>query len=459
MTHSLLSRRAFLRRSAALSMAGVAAPLALNLSHMAEAAAAASPGDDYKALVCVFLQGGNDHANTLIPVDPAEHATYAAARGMLALPRDDLAATTLGPIAAGRAVAMHPALLPLMAPWRDGRLAWLANIGPLVQPTSLADYRAARVPLPPRLFSHNDQQSVWQSGAPEGALSGWGGRAADAVLSGNSVAALTCINTAGQAVFLAGDTTVPYMLAPTGVPSLAALEGGLFGSAACEAAFRSLVTDTAQPHLLAGEHARIMARAIDVNARLRTALSGIATPSGFDTSTSLGLQLGMVARLMAAHATLGLRRQVFFVQLGGFDLHDNLRARHPELLAQVAAALAAFQTEVDRLGLADQVTSFTASDFGRTLTSNGDGSDHGWGGHHLMLGGAVQGGALYGTLPPAGLDGDHHVGQGRLLPTLAVQQLGAALARWFGVPSSELEQVVPGQTRFDASALASLLSA
>lgn len=458
MSSSLLSRRAFLRRSAAASMAGVAAPLALQLSHIAEAAAAAST-DDYKALVCVFLQGGNDHANTLVPVDPEAHRVYAAARGALALPMDDLPATRLPARVQGQLWATAPALAPLLPEFVDGRLAWLGNIGPLVRPTTLADYRARRVPLPPRLFSHNDQQSVWQSGQPEGALSGWGGRAADAVLSGNSQAALTCMNLAGQAVFLAGTTAVPYMLSPSGVPALAALEGGLFGSAACVEAFRSLVTDTAQPHLFAAEHARTMARAIDVNARLRSALVDVPSPVGFNLSEPLGLQLAMVARLMAARGTLGLRRQVFFVQLGGFDLHDNLTARHPALLAQVASALVAFQAEVDRLGLANQVTTFTASDFGRTLTGNGDGSDHGWGGHHLVLGGAVRGGQVYGTLPPAGLDGEHHVGQGRLLPTLAVQQLGASLASWFGVPASELPQVVPGIEAFDGAALAGLMAA
>jgi uncharacterized protein (DUF1501 family) len=459
MTSPSLSRRAFLQRSAALSLAGTAAPFALNLATMAEAAAQSTGGSDYKALVCVFLQGGNDHGNTLIPYDDPSYASYAAARGGVALARDGLAPTVLTPSLGGRQVAMAPSLAPLKPLFDAGRMAWLLNVGTLVQPTTLAQYTARSVPLPAKLFSHNDQQSAWQSYGPEGTLAGWGGLSADAVMSGNGKASLTCINTAGNAVYLSGRNAVPYMVNPSGVPSLYALNGGLFGSAGCEAAFRQLVTQTSQAHVLASEHARVMARAIDVNAQLQAAMAAtpaVATP--FDGANPLASQLRMVAQMIAARGRLGMRRQVFFVSLPGFDLHDNLLSRHPVLLGQLASALVSFQAALDELTVSNQVTTFTASDFGRTLSSNGDGSDHGWGGHHMVMGGAVRGNALYGQLPGAGLGGDNDAGQGRLLPTMGVQQLAGALGRWLGVSPSDLNTVNPGLASFNAGTLSGLLT-
>lgn len=461
MSQPSASRRAFLQRSAMLSMAGVAAPWALNLATMAEAAAQSSGNADYKALVCVFLQGGNDHANTVLPYDLTAHQAYAQARGSLALSRESLAGTLLGNTTGGETLALAPALAPLHAEYQAGRLATLLNIGPLVQPTSLAAYRAGSVPLPPKLFSHNDQQSMWQSYGPEGSTAGWGGRTADLMLDSNGLASLTCINTAGSAVYLAGQDAVPYMINPRGPAEVSALGSplGMFGSAACREALRQIITQTTQPHVLASEHARITARALDVNAQLRSALAAQpALTTAFADGNPLADQLRMVARLLQARTSLGMRRQVFFVQLGGFDLHDNLSAQHPVLLGRVAQALAQFQLALDALGLASQVTTFTASDFGRTLSSNGDGSDHGWGAHHLVMGGAVRGRALYGQWPGAGLGGAQDVGQGRLLPTTSVQQLAVALARWMGVPSTEWATIASGYDAFDASTLSGLLA-
>jgi uncharacterized protein (DUF1501 family) len=459
MTLDTLGRRAFLKQGAALSMAGITAPLALNLAAIAEASAQSLGISDYKALVCIFLQGGNDHANTLVPFDAASHAVYAQARGTIALARDGLTTTALAPSLGGRQLAMAPALAPIKPLFDAGKLAWLLNVGPLVQPTSLAQYQSRSVPLPAKLFSHNDQQSAWQSYGPEGAPAGWGGRVGDALLSSNGKASLTCINAAGNAVYLSGASAVPYMVNPVGVPSLYALNGGLFGSQVCMDAFRQLVTQTTQAHVFAAEHAKVMARAIEVNAQLQSALATAPVLNTvFDASNALASQLGMVAKLISARNALGLKRQVFFVQLGGFDLHDNLLARHSELLGKVAQALVSFQGAVDEMGLSRQVTSFTASDFGRTLSSNGDGSDHGWGGHHLVMGGAVRGNAFYGSLPDAGLGGSLDVGQGRLLPTMGVQQLAAALARWMDVSGSNLELVAPGSGAFNAGTLSPLMS-
>lgn len=459
MTPTSAQRRRFLQRSAALSVAGTGLPFALNLATLADAAAQSTTGSDYKAVVCVFMQGGNDHANTLIPYDATGHAAYLQARGSIGLARASLAATALSPTVNGGQLALAPSLAPLKAFFDGGQMAGLLNIGPLVQPTTLAQYLNKSVPLPAKLFSHNDQQSMWQSYGAEGTTTGWGGHIGDATLSNNGSASLTCINTAGSAVYLAGDTAVPYFVDPTGVPTLAPLNG-LFGATAAGVAFRKLVTQTQQAHVMAAEHATIMARAIEVNDRIRSALTAAPAFSGvFDDANSLSVQLRMVARLMAVQATLGVRRQVFFVSLPGFDLHDNLVGQHPVLLGKVAAALVSFQAAVTQLALQRQVTTFTASDFGRTLSSNGDGSDHGWGSHHFVLGGAVQGNRFYGQWPGNALGGPQDVGQGRLLPTMGVQQLALALARWMDVPSSLYERVAPGWSRFDAAVLSGLLSA
>lgn len=462
-----VSRRAFLRRASALSMMGAAAPWAFNLAAMADAAAAtASDGslDDYKALVCVFLQGGNDHANTIVPVDAASHALYSTARGGLALPLNSLQATALSPTRAlpdGRQLALAPSLAPLKPLFDTGKLAVLLNIGPLVQPTTLADYTANRVPLPPKLFSHNDQQSVWQAYAQEGAQSGWGGRMGDLFMSGNGKAVFTCVNVSGNAVYLSGDTAVPYILNPYGPFALQAADGALYGSAACAELFKRVVTQPSSTHVMAQMHAHVMRRAIDAQADLSQALKAApALTTAFDGTNGLAVQLNMVARMIAARRLLGIKRQVFFVSLGGFDTHDKLNSQHPVLLAKVGQALKTFMDATTELGVARQVTTFTASDFGRTLSSNGDGSDHGWGSHHLVMGGAVQGGRFYGALPDAGLKGAQDIGQGRLLPTLAVDQLAGALAGWMGVGAVDQRTLIaPHLPAFDASALSDMLLA
>ncbi len=442
------SRRAFLRQASQLSLAGVAAPWAVNLAAMAEASAQSSTpaAEDYKALVCVFLYGANDHTNTLPPYDAATHAEYLRVRGSIATARDALAATALTPSVAlpgGRQLALAPELLPLKTLFEGGQLGVLLNVGTLIQPTSKVQYTAANVPLPPKLFSHNDQQSVWQSSLPEGSTSGWGGRIGDLFMAGNGSATFTCVNVSGNAVYMSGRDAVQYQVSSSGSVALRGIQSNLFGSAACSAALRSLVT-APHTHLMRAEHTRVMSRAIDANATLSAALAAApALNTVFDTTSTLASQLRMVARLISVRQALGARRQVFFVSLGGFDLHDFLAAQHPGLLTQVGGALKSFYDATVELGVASQVTSFTASDFGRTLTSNGDGSDHGWGSHHFVLGGAVAGGRFHGQLPALAVNGPDDVGQGRLLPTTAVDQLAATLARWMGVSDSNLALVAP----------------
>ncbi len=451
---SRAGRRAFLQRVGGLSVAGAAAPWALNLAAIAQASAQTAP--DYKAIVCVFLYGGNDHGNTLVPYDSASWATYSQIRGSLATARDALAATALTPsvpLDGGRQLALAPELAPLKPLFDAGRLAVQLNVGTLIQPTTLAQYQARSVPLPPKLFSHNDQQSVWQSSLPEGATSGWGGRIADLFLAGNDRSTFTCVNASGNAVFMSGTSSSQYQVSTNGSVALAGIQSPLFGSSTASAALQQLVTAN-HSHLMRAELTRVTARAIDANQSLTAAFAATPAPATvFPAGNSLASQLAVVARMIAARNALGARRQVFFVSLGGFDLHDFLVAQHPGLLGNVAGALAAFDAAMRELGVSDRVTTFTASDFGRTLTSNGDGSDHGWGSHHFVLGGAVRGGRFWGPLPAAGLGGPDDVGQGRLLPSTSVDQLAATLASWMGVSDSNLPLVAPNIHRYTTQKL------
>ena len=319
----------------------------------------------------------------------------------------------------------------------------MLNVGTLVRPTSKLEYSNKSAPLPPKLFSHNDQQSVWQSSAPEGSTSGWGGRMGDLFAAGNGNATFTCVSVAGNAVYLSGNSAVQYQVTPNGSVPLRALATPLFGSQACSDALKALVT-APRTHLFEAEHARVMKRSIEADAQLTSALVGTAAlRTVFPPGNPLAAQLAMVARMISARTALSAKRQVFFVSLGGFDTHDGILTEHPALMATVGQALAAFQAATVEMGVANSVTAFTASDFGRTLTTDGDGSDHGWGSMHFVLGGAVKGRAFYGAAPVIANNGPDDVGQGRLLPSMAVDQFGATLASWFGVTPTDLASVLP----------------
>ena len=453
-----LARRAFLRRCGQLATLGAAAPLGLNLAAMGEAAA--QTASDYKALVCVFLFGGNDYANTVVPCDASSYASYARIRTGIALPQEQLQATRLlpaQPLPGGQEYALHPSMGALAGLFNDGHAAALLNVGPLVVPTTRRQYDARSVPLPPKLFSHNDQQSVWQSQAAEGATSGWGGRLGDLALSGNGGALFTCVSLSGASVLLAGRDTVQYQCTPAGAVAVGALSNSFFSQPAMRSAFAELVQQP-RGHALENAYNQVMRRGIGAQQQVSQATAGVALTTPFDAGNRLATQLRMVARMIGAHGALGVRRQVFMVSLGGFDLHDDLSRRHPALLQQVSEGMAAFYQATQELGLARQVTTFTASDFGRTLSSNGDGADHGWGSHHLVVGGAVRGRAFYGSPPPVSVgntgapEDAWHVGQGRLLPSTSVDQFAATLARWFGVSDTDMRLVLPGIGNFGGAA-------
>jgi len=454
-----------MRRTTGLSIAGAATPWAINLAAMSEAAAQSAT--DYKALVCVFLHGGNDFANTVVPFDAGGYADYAAIRSTIATPQASLVGLSSLNAPNGRQYALAPQLTTspstsalafksLADLFNGGQLGVLLNIGTLVRPTTKVQYNARSVALPPKLFSHNDQQSFWQSSRPEGGTVGWGGSMADLFASGNGKSTFTCISVTGNAVFLAGNSTVQYQVSANGavavnnIPRSNLPNPRLYNSAAAATALKALLTSYGGANLLESEYTRVVARSVDAEETMRVALGApLATPFGSVDATgktianTLADQLRMVARTIKGRSGLGAKRQVFFVSLGGFDLHDFLPQKHPLLLQQVNDAMTQFYAATVELGVQNQVTTFTASDFGRTAISNGDGSDHGWGSHHFVMGGAVKGRTLYGTPPVLANNGPDDVGQGRLLPSTSVDQLAATLATWFGVSATDLPLVVP----------------
>lgn len=450
------TRRAFLRRAGQLAFTGTALPTVMNLAAIGEAAA--FNATDYKALVCVFLFGGNDYANTVINYDATSHAQYTAIRGGIAIPRANLAATALNPttpLPDGRQYALHPSMTGLANLFNTGAAAVQLNVGPLVVPLTRQQYNGnhAAHPRPPKLFSHNDQQSVWMTSAAEGTTTGWGGHVGDLARSHNTNSVLSCVSVAGNTVFLSGDQALSYQVSSNGAVRINCLNGNVYGSAAVRAALVDIAMQS-RGHALENEYNLVTARAYGTEGAVTSALNAFPANSApfnaFPANNGLANQLRLVARLIAARNQLGSKRQVFFVSLGGFDLHDNLLNGQAGLMERLSGALTAFHQATVDLGVADKVTAFTASDFGRTLTSNGDGSDHGWGSHHLMVGGAVRGAAFYGKAPPVSVTNSNvdsfdqwHVGQGRLLPSTSVTQYAATLARWFGVDPGELGQVLP----------------
>jgi uncharacterized protein (DUF1501 family) len=460
------SRRHLLRTAGALAatLPGLRAPLSLGLAGLAAMAAqsssAANLAGGYRALVCLFMNGGNDSHNWVVPVDATGWAQYTAARRELAWPAARLQAISSATQGAGRAFAMPVELSPLRAWYEGGRAAVLANVGPLLQPTTKADFQAGRG-LPPKLFSHNDQQSTWQSLFPEGAPSGWGGRMGDLLMAANPYPVFTALSASGNAVFLAGHQVVPYQVGNDGPVGVRGLQASwMFGSNSLQPVLsRSLARGAGDP--FSGEYAAVMKRSLDTAATMQAALQRVAVPALPTTPVTLGAapaialanealarQLHLVARLIAAGQQLGMQRQVFMVSMGGFDTHANQMRDQPALMARVALAVDFFLQALQGLGLQERVLLFTASDFGRTLTSNGDGSDHGWGAHHLVAGGGVRGREIHGRFPLTTTGTADEVGSGRLLPSTSVIEYAAALGGWMGLSRAEQEAVLPGLSRF-----------
>jgi uncharacterized protein (DUF1501 family) len=407
------------------------------------------------------MYGGNDHSNVIVPADTAGYQQYAQSRTNLALAQDTLLTLNAPTNASltGRQVGMRAEMgqafaatqLGLKGLYDAGRLAVLSNVGTLRVPTTMAQYRARSVPLPPSLFSHNDQQTNWQAAptAREGTKIGWGGLIGDLFAASNQFQNFTCMSASGGTVLLSGRSTVQMQIGNNGAVQINALNNQtLFGGQSVGNTMRTIMTSD-RTQTLEKDYNVINKRAADSAQALNTALAAVTLTTTFPNS-GLGTQLRNVARIIAARASLGLRRQVFHVSIGGFDQHSGLVGGHGPLWATLSQAIGAFYAATVEMGIADKVTTFTASDFGRTLNSNGDGSDHGWGAHHLAVGGAVKGGDVYGAFPTVVLGGPEDVGRGNLLPAQAVVQYAGTLAAWFGVPAASLPTVVPGVENFTA---------
>jgi len=400
-----------------------------------------APGD-YKALVCLFLAGGNDSFNMLVPRNSSAHTEYAASRDNLALGRDVILpiSTTGQPYSE---FGIHPSMPRLQSIYNQGKAAFVSNVGSLIRPTSLSDF-VNGLNIPGGLFSHSDEQFHWQTVVPQvrgGGPGGWGGRIADLMAHVNAGSPLSMnVSLSGINTFQTGRTAVQFVADSGGAPDIQAYDDPVERMAVdsiLEENYRNLYQTT-----LSGS----TATSIEKTVRFSEAIAPISITSPFDGR--LGSQFRMVARVMAARENLGMKRQIFFILAGGWDHHGELLNNQQGMLADVDTALGDFWNCLGDIGLQDKVTLFTASDFGRTLTSNGRGTDHGWGGNQIVMGGAVNGGRIYGEYPELELGSTLDTGNGRLIPTTAVDLYSAEMASWFGVPAGDLETILPNLGNF-----------
>jgi uncharacterized protein (DUF1501 family) len=441
------SRRSFLS-TASLAAAGNA----LGFRPFGMLNALAQTTSDYKALVCIFMFGGNDANNMLIPFDSTGYGNYSTIRGQLALPQN-----TLLQLATQPNFALHPSLPEVQSLFNSGNAAFLANVGTLLSPTTGAQYKANQVVQASNLFSHPDQQLEWQNQMQSAAgASGWAGRMADKMSTqynpGSPVPMIASLS--GDALFCNGTATSPVSLS-SGGPGVAPCSDHSYCSGRQQAA-QQFATLSSGVSLVQADNS-ITNNATAYNATLTNAMSAVsALKTVFPTAgNSFGAQLQEVARLIQVRAALGVTRQIFFVGAGNFDTHGSQLAIQAPLLAQVSSALGAFYQSLQEMNLTDSVTAFTCSDFARTLQPNSaSGSDHAWGGHHMIVGGAVKGGKIYGTFPTLALGGPDDAGSnGRWVPSTASAQYASTLAQWFGLPASDLPYVLPYLSNFSSNNL------
>ena len=457
------TRRDFLR-TICYSTLGTAAVLSgTDRIFQAQALAAATDPTDYKALVCVFLFGGNDANNTVVPLD--DYAGYAAVRGDLALPQNTL--LPIKPPSDGRAFGLHPSLTRLQGLWQRGKVGIVTNVGTLVEPLTRDEYKAHPELRPVQLFSHPDQQRGWQTAYATGPIgSGWGGRTTDLIQGGNvTFPASTSIDR--LSIFSTGTTTSPLVLPAAPTPLNQALVLKRKGDIADGSALRTLLntaSDETSPTLVRAA-ARVNTRAIDDSLALN--VDPVINTQFPDTSLANALK--QIAKLISFGRSINLSRQIFFCSLGGFDTHGNQgreTGTQATLLSTVSEAMGAFYDATVELGVASHVTTFTMSDFSRTFKPAGSGagvgSDHAWGSHQFVMGDAVKGGDFYGHFPTLALNGPDDTDEGsnargRWIPTTAVDQFGATLATWFGVSSGDLALVFPNIGKFDTANLGFML--
>lgn len=453
------SRRNFMKLSggcAALSSTSILSQM-LNLQMTSSVMAQDGDTSDYKALVCVFLHGGIDSYNVLAPFEDEEHAAYAATRTNLALEKSDLLEVDSGD---GRRLGVHNGMPEMRDLYNQGKLAFLANVGSLIHPTTKQNYNSVQKPL--GLFSHSDLQQHWQTAVPQSRsqFTGWGGRIADMLNSDHNSNPNVSMNISlsNLNLFQSGTDVIPYVVQASGATRLNGYSsgyqpgtGGLWRRDAIYTRLSDHVFPSTNDSALGEVYSDLLAQSyaktkrISINAAIEYNEATAGDTTTAFPNTSLGSRMEMIAKTIRARTTLGQSRQIFFVTLGGWDHHDEVINAQANLLPQVSQALKAFYDETVEMGVADKVTTFTASDFARTLSSNGNGSDHAWGGNHFVMGGAVNGGSVFGEYPETlARNNDLDLGRGRLIPTMSVDEYNAELAMWFGVPNNEsLVDVLP----------------
>ncbi|MDB6068548.1 MAG: hypothetical protein JWR26_4756 [Pedosphaera sp.] len=468
----LKTRREFIRQAACAALGTAALTSAIRDLRFMNAAVAQTGINDYKAMVCIFLAGGNDSNNLIIPTITSEYNNYAAIRTpILAIPQASL--LPISPLNSdNHSYGFHPACPELQTLFGEGKLATCFNTGTLVFPMTRAQYQSGILSKPPQLFSHADQVTQWQTSIPDQApLTGWGGRCADLLASVQPNAPISLSVTLGGAnTFEVGNIVSQYSVSTGGAISLSGVTGNRLKA-------MTNILGLPYPNMQSQAYANVAEHAINTSTLLNTAIGntsasnywtvpfpGTVTPptGGTPFNSGLGPQLKMIARLIEAGSRsvasggFGMNRQIFFCQVGGYDLHTNQTpgagsttiGSHANLLAELSQCMLAFQRGMEQLGLSNKVTAFTSSDFGRTFPSNGQGSDHGWGSHHLILGGAVKGQKTYGKFPTLAVNGPDDTNTGRWIPTTAVDQYFATLATWFGVDSNKLATIFPNLGRF-----------
>jgi uncharacterized protein (DUF1501 family) len=481
---SVITRRDFIRRAACAAVGTAAMTSAIRDLRFMNAAVAQSNVSDYKALVCIFLQGGNDSNNMIVPTVTSEYDSYASIRTpILALPQGSLQTLDGYTDPDGHTFGLHPACPELKTLFNENKLALLFNAGTLLYPMTRAQYQGGILKKPPQLFSHADQVTQWQTSIPDQPpVTGWGGRCADLLNAANSNNSISLsVSLAGANTFEIGNIVSQYAVSTSGAIALQGVSGARLAAL-------TNILGLPYPNMQANAYAGVAAHSISTGSLLNNAITNTAPANywsnpfpqtiivpngGTVNNSSLSAQLKMVARLIEAGYRaagsptngFGMKRQIFFCQVGGYDLHsgqtsysnntpDNvIIGPHANLFAELSQSMLAFQRAMEQLNLGNQVTAFTASDFGRTFPSNGQGSDHGWGSHHMILGGAVNGRQTYGKFPTLTVNGPDDTSTGRWIPTTAIDQYFATLAKWFGVDSSNMGTVFPNLGRFATSDL------